>query len=50
MALLAPEDSENEVKHMRPGIGECIAFDSIWYGSGIPPPVCHLKSFLISIF
>ncbi|KAK1063541.1 hypothetical protein LTR12_006652 [Friedmanniomyces endolithicus] len=25
-----PEDSENEVQHMRPGIGLCIAFPSIW--------------------
>jgi len=25
-----PEDSENEVKHMQPGIGECVVFDSIW--------------------
>ncbi|KAI1084240.1 Alpha/Beta hydrolase protein [Whalleya microplaca] len=25
-----PEDSEFEVKHMSPGIGECIAFPSIW--------------------
>ncbi|KAK5110447.1 hypothetical protein LTR62_005798 [Meristemomyces frigidus] len=25
-----PEDSENEVHHMRPGVGVCIAFPSIW--------------------
>ena len=29
-ASVAPEDSENEVQHMRPGVGVCMAFPSIW--------------------
>lgn len=33
--VIAPEDSENEVKHMNPGIGVCIAFPSIWYVSAL---------------
>jgi len=49
MAAVAPEDSENEVKHMQPGIGECVVFDSIWYGSGASRPVCHVTRFLILI-
>ena len=26
----SPEDSEHEVECMRPGVGECIPFPSIW--------------------
>jgi len=26
----APEDSEDEVARMRPGVGECVPFPSIW--------------------
>lgn len=26
----APEDSEDEVARMHPGIGQCVPFQSIW--------------------
>jgi hypothetical protein len=30
LTVAAPEDSEIEVANMRPGVGTCIPFPSIW--------------------